>query len=274
MFQVEAEVINRIDIDVNIIKARLPRPTFLSWINPALNYVEVFEQVNRFVPQSPDIVDWMRDVAATKAILDMFAQSTSINGGVVVVGSDDPFIPGLRVEDTYFQSMPADDVVSRGRATLVTPVGNFDVPFDGKALITKGNFLAWACARDRYLVQWIGTIIRYKVNPEARLGRDVRDIPFPMSKNFTAPVVLDVVPPLSIRHVDYLEIYSERDQNVNIIFTPRGTYDVQLGAVSVNVPSGVSTIRIRVFGASPYTVIVQPSDGVSTHLQMYSVRRI
>ncbi|MEM1865983.1 MAG: hypothetical protein QXD57_07130 [Ignisphaera sp.] len=277
MLSIEVDVVERLSVDVanfvNSIKSRLPRPRNLSWFQPTFDYREAIEQVNVSIPVAPDIVDWMREATATEAIFDVFAQSVSSNKGAVASLTGDGYVPGVRVEDVYFQSY-SGDVVERSGAVLVTPVGNINIPLNSKVLVAKGSFLAWACARNRYIAQWIGTILKYKLNPEAKLGSDVKDIPFPSSGTFVAPVVIDVTPPLSIRHVDYIQIYSDRDQTVNLIFTQRNSYDSQIANIVVNVSYGVSIIKLRVFGISSYSVIIQPSDGVSSYLQSYSVRRI
>lgn len=277
MLSIEVDVVERLGVDVtnfvSSIKSRLPRPRALSWFQPTFDYREALEQVNRSIPVAPDIVDWMREATATEAIFDVFEQSVSSNGGVVVSSTGDGYVPGVRVEDAYFQSAVAD-VVERNGAILVTPAGNINVPFGSKVLVAKGGFLAWACVRDRYTCQWIGTILKYKLNPEAKPGSDVRDIPFPSSGTFVAPVVIDVTPPISIRHVDYIQIYSQGSQTVNLIFTQRNSYDSQIANIPVNVSYGVSTIKLRVLGISSYSVIIQPSDGISSYLQSYSVRRI
>lgn len=277
MINVDVDVVERLDVDItsfiNSVKSKLPRPRALNWFQPTFDYREALEQVNRSIVQAPDVVDWMREATATEAIFDVFEQSVSSNRGVVASLTTDGYSPGVRVEDVYFQSSPAD-VVERSGAVLVTPAGNVNVPLGSKVLVAKGGFLAWACVRNRYVVQWIGTILKYKLNPEAKLGSDVKDIPFPSSGTFVAPVVIDVTPPISIRHVDYIQIYSEGSQTVNLIFTQRNSYDSQIANIQISVPYGVSTIKLRVFGISSYSVIIQPSDGVSSYLQSYSVRRI
>lgn len=260
--------------DINSIKARLKPSRQYSWFRPTILYDDAITQVRRFAPIGPDIVEWMQETAAINSLIDVMVQNYSAFGGDLRFGSNDPAIPGLRVEDMYLESIPNEVLVSRGYATVTTSIGTFNVPVDSKLLIAKGNYLGLAAARRGQIFQWIGILLKWLKMAVASRTESISDIPFVQAAAFTMPNFFQINPPIGARHIDYVVVESDRPQTLYIDFRSPSDFGTIYNSVKVNIGSGETTIRIRVFGFGSYVMGIFPQDGTAVNLKTLAVRRV
>lgn len=256
------------------LQAKLPVPTVLSWLRTrSFDSNDVVSEIAEQVPVGRDVVEWMHECAAINAAFDVVAKSYESAGGRVAWGSNDAYIPGVRVEDCYFASVPASTYRVQG-ATVVTPVGNYTFPYMGKVTVADRNVLAFATAGSAYDVQWSGAIMRWTSLARASRAQAVTDVPFAIVMRATAPQFFAVDPPLGVRHVDYVTLSSERPQEILVNLRSLSDYGDVLAGLRVDLPEGTSTLRLRVIGMGSYLLELQPQDGVKTYLESLAVRRV
>jgi len=276
VLSVELEEVKLVEpaFELERVKARYKAPLALKWIGPAVDYEDALAIVQREVPLGVDVVEWMREAAAVNAIIDTSIQSYSDNGGRLLGGSGDGYIPGVSVQDTYFPSVSNYTLTSEGRAALVTPVGTYYVPANGKTLVAKGSYLGWAAARRGTDCQWLAAILRWLSLATASRGSPVTNISFTSVSGLVAPQFVAVNPPIGLRHVNHLTLSTNAAQTVTIDYRSPSDYGSVYSSTNVRLAPGSNSLRLRVLGFGSYVLGVHPSNGTTTTLDKLEVRRI
>jgi len=238
----------------------------------------LFDHFKNEIPfDEPDVVEWMLYATANNAWNLARASEYERSGSLFIAKSDDPYIPGLRIEDIYFRSETGTTVAERGYAVVVTPNGNIDVPVPGKKTIITPNLLGWASVSVAYYYQWVGTLIKFKdltKNPESRIG-------FPISfgvdgKSYMVGPLFIVHEPSrrAFRNVVQMSITSDKPQTVTLTFRDVNDYTISYATLRLNVQSGQNEVQFKIrslFGVPPMVVEIQPEDNTTTVLDYYKV---
>jgi len=231
------------------------------------------ESVRRYLEKetpvdSKEIVEWMHYAAADNTVFGGAAEDYNRLGSQLLSGSDDPWIPGLKVGDLRAPRMKGATVRRDGYAVIRTPEGNFRVPAYGKATFAKGRILAWGTIPAIWGLQWVLTLLQWKELAETPITERVR---FPNSQGRVAPQFFTVtvklpVPLITLR----IGLTSNKDQKIKI--RGRGTegnYEKVLFEDEFEVEKGESETTYNVFGfpfVSTFTLELQPADKTTTIL--------
>ncbi|RLG86311.1 MAG: hypothetical protein DRO39_03500 [Thermoprotei archaeon] len=192
-------------------------------------------------------------------------------GSSLVGASDDPFIPGLKVEDIRFRSERGRDVAARGYAVLETPRGSVNVPVPGKATAVFRDLLAWGAVLEAFLVQWTGVLLKWRelaTNPGDRVA-------FPSFRGLAAPQFFvhssSVPAPVNIAR---FSITTDRPQTITIRARNVNDYTDVMFEDRIQLGEGRNEVELPIFGfpVVPAMVIeIQPEDGAKTILDWYEV---
>jgi len=255
-------------------KFDLPRSRIFPWLTRiSLDSRELLEEIKSRVPTThPDVVDWMQEAASWNAVLDLASYQIKAAGGMFDYNSNDPYIPGCRVGDLRFNSQPRASVMSQTYSILITPVGNFNVPNNDKLTIAQGDLLAWAATRVPSTggVQWTGALAQWRTPPSTPMTQTISCVNL---NGLTSPQFVSVMPPLGLKHVDYITISSNKPQSILLRLRSPTNYGNVLGEVKANIGGGQSTLRLRVFGVGSYLTEIQPENNTNTSINQYISRR-
>jgi len=136
--------------------------------------------------EEEQIVEWMQTATAANVICSRFMDEYKRAGSLVVGGSGDPYIPGVKAEDLKFVSERGRTVGDRGYGVVSTPTGNFNVPVPGKATGIFKNILAWGAVLESFIKQWTAVLMKFRdlvTNPQNRIS-------LPSFRGLTAPIFL------------------------------------------------------------------------------------
>lgn len=237
-----------------------------------LDWDTIYEHFKKEIPiDEPDVVEWMIDATAASAVLLARCNEYERAGSMLLSCCDDPYIPGVRVEDIYFARDQGSVVASRGQAVVVTPQGNFNCPVPGKTSITTKNILAWACVLKAWIKQWVGALLKWKdlaVNPASRIG-------FANVGGMVAPQFFGhQASRRAFRNIVEMSIMSDKPQTVKLTYRAPTDYSAVLGSASVKLNEGQNVLRFKVrsiFGVPPMVVELQPENGTKCVLDYYKV---
>ena len=242
------------------------------WLDPK----EVHSVLAEIHPvDGTEIVEWMH-ISVAEA-MTMRARIQEYNRAGIASyetgNATDPRFPGLVVDDIRMQSDSGYTVRSRGYGITLTPRGNYNVPFLGKATGIFRDHLSWGSCSYAGPVQWTASLLKWKRLAET----PIRDkIGFYMDfRGNTAPNFFAQIPTLpKPRATLVMRFSSDRDQNVTLRFRDPTNYTRVIGEKVVRVPSGSAEVTTTVSGfpyVPPTTSEIQPLDGIQTTLDLYVV---
>ena len=221
--------------------------------------------------EDPSIVEWMYSAHAANVVISARMEEYKRLGSSLVGASDDPFIPGLKVEDLRFRSELGREVAGRGYAILETPRGSVNVPVPGKATAVFSDLIAWGAVLEAFLVQWTGVILKWRelaTNPSNRIA-------FPSFRGLVAPQFFvhssSIPAPVNIAR---FSISTNRAQT--IIFRARNINDYTdvMFEDRIGLAEGQNVVELPIFGfpvVPAFVVEIQPEDGTKTILDDYEV---
>ena len=243
-----------------------------TWLNPK----EVHSVLAEIHPvDNTEIVEWMHISVAEAMTMRARIQEYNRAGTLSYASGNatDPRFPGLVVEDIRMQSDSGAAVRSRGYGITLTPRGNYNVPFLGKATGIFNDHLSWGSCSYAGSVQWTASLLKWRRLAET----PIRDrIGFYMDfRGNTAPNFFAQIPTLpKPRATLVMRFSSDRDQNVTLRFRDPTNYTRVIGEKVVRVPSGSAEVTTTVSGfpyVPPTTSEIQPLDGIQTTLDLYVV---
>jgi len=240
-------------------------PETMDW-DSIMNWVKDIAPI-----EEEQIVEWMQTAAAANVICSRFMDEYKRAGSLVIAKSDDPYIPGLKVEDLKFVSETGRTVAGRGYGVVSTPAGNFNVPVPGKATGVFKNILAWGAVLESFLVQWTGVLMKFRelvTNPQSRIS-------FPSFRGLTAPVFLthtsSIPAPVNIAE---FSISTDKPQTLTLRARSVDDYRDVLFEDRITLQKGQNVIQCPIFGFPVVPVMVmelQPEDNTSTILDYWTV---
>jgi len=221
--------------------------------------------------EDPSIVSWMHTAHSANVVISARMEEYKRLGSSLVGASDDPFIPGLKVEDIRFRSERGRDVAARGYAVLETPRGSVNVPVPGKATAVFRDLLAWGAVLEAFLVQWTGVLLKWRelaTNPGDRVA-------FPSFRGLAAPQFFvhssSVPAPVNIAR---FSITTDRPQTITIRARNVNDYTDVMFEDRIQLGEGRNEVELPIFGfpVVPAMVIeMVPEDGTKTILDWYEV---
>jgi hypothetical protein len=240
----------------------------------ALHPAEVVEDVRVIAPvDGSEVVEWMQISAAENIVMQARIAEYNALGSQLVGGSDDPFIPGLVVEDIKMENVTGATVASRGYASVSTPRGSFNVPRLGKSTGVFRDLLAWGSISWVGSIQYTGNLLKWKSLAETPIRQTVG---FYMdSAGNTAPNFFVQMPPrpaLTVRA--RLVVESSDRQELGITFRDPSDYTKTLSTRKVDLQSGGNQVEYTL-SAFPYVppvvAEIQPENNKQTKLNEYTV---
>jgi len=274
----------------------------VDWTEDVIQHIDsrkILKDVRKTIPLCDVIHEWMRisyahnvaisvmkqnyaNVLATGKKGTMEANFVTV-GGIVDGKSDDPYIPGLQVQDISYVSETGETVANNGFAKLNTPYGIDHVPILDKKTIIKPKMLAWTAIPWVGTKQWIGAIVKW-----LKLVRN----PFDLSKGgipnvlltnkdategLSSPVFLAHIPPrFGLRNDIELDIASNKDQRIEIYY--RDPRDFTRALCKLTVPlqgNAVNKIRYSIrslFGVPPMLMHIETPDNGLIAVKKFNVR--
>jgi hypothetical protein len=246
------------------------RPDLRVVLHPA----EVVEEVRVVAPvDGSEVVEWMQVAAAENIVMQARIAEYNALGSQLVGGSDDPYIPGLVVEDIVMENVKGSTVSSRGYASVSTPRGSFNVPRMEKSTGVFRDLLTWGSISYIGVVQYIGNLLKWKSLAETPIRQTVG---FYMdSAGNIAPHFFVQMPPrpaLTVRA--RLVVESGDKQSLTITFRDPSDYTRALSTRKVDLQSGGNQIEYTL-SAFPYVppvvAEIQPENNKQTKLNEYTV---
>lgn len=241
----------------------------------ALNPAEVVEEVRVIAPlDGSEVVEWMQISAAENIVMQARIAEYNALGSQLVGSSNDPFVPGLVVEDIKMESVTGATVASRGYASVSTPRGSFNVPRLGKSTGVFRDLLAWGSISWVGTIQYTGNLLKWKSLAETPIRQTVG---FYMdTAGNTAPHFFVQMPPrpaLTVRA--RLVVESEEEQELTITFRDPSDYTRVLSTRKVDLRGQASNQVEFTLSAFPYVpplvAEIQPENNVQTKLNEYTV---
>ena len=219
----------------------------------------------------PSIVSWMHTAHSANVVISARMEEYKRLGSSLIGESNDPYIPGLKVEDIRFRSETGRTVAGRGYAVLETPRGNVNVPVPGKSLAVFRDLIAWGAVLDAFLLQWTGVLLKWRelaTNPSDRLA-------FPSFRGLSAPQFFvhsaSVPAPVNLAR---FSITTDKPQTVVLRARNINDYTDVMFEDKISLAEGQNLVEYPIFGfpAVPAMVIeLAPEDGTKTILDWYEV---
>ncbi len=253
------------------------------WFDVPIDKIkEIFEKAEPV--DRVEFANWMYEVAACK-VLSIFVQMNynESNNSVVFANAGDGFIPGVRVENIRFNSIPAWRVVGIGYAPLWVSgiretIGrriNPSYVIGGKSIIKK-SLLSYAHAAARKdEVQWSGVIFKWK-RLASTIGGPVRNlvcINYGGENGVNPQFFLQATRnPVKLLKV-VARFWSRIEQRIRIKWRNPRNYEQVVYNDFIDVPAGESELTAS-FGSYPSTpplvCEIQPENG-NFSLKSYEV---
>jgi len=219
----------------------------------------------------PAMVEWMYWAHAANTIISARMEEYKRLGSSLIGESNDPYIPGLKIEDIRFRSELGRVVAERGYANLDTPRGSVRVPVPGKATAVFKDLISWGAVLNAFLVQWTGVLLKWRelaTNPDKELA-------FPNFNGLVAPQFFthssSIPAPVNIIT---MRISSNKPQTISIKGRNVDDYTEVISEMSVNVPEGESESTVVIYGfpvVPPMVIEMQPENMTKTILKSWSV---
>ena len=218
-----------------------------------------------------EIVEWMHSAAACNCVLSARMEEYKRAGSAIVAASDDPYIPGLKVEDLKVRSELARTVADRGYGIVETPAGNFNCPVPGKATGVFPDLLCWSSVVEAFLVQWTSALVKFRelaTNPESKIG-------FVNTRGLTAPLFFghSTSLPVPINLVE-MSVSSDKAQTLSMNARSTDDYTDVMFSDRFALSKGENAISHQVLGfpfVVPMVIELQPENETSTVLNYYRV---
>ena len=242
------------------------------WLDPK----EVHSVLAEIHPiDGKEIVEWMHISVAEAMTMRARIQEYNRAGiaSYATGNATDPRYPGLVVDDIRMQSDSGYTVRSRGYGITITPRGNYNVPFLGKATGIFRDHLSWGSCSSAGGIQWTASLLKWRRLAETPIRERIG---FYMDfRGNTAPNFFAQIPTLpKPRATLVMRFSSDRDQNITLRFRDPTNYTRVIGEKIVRVPSGSAEVTTTVSGfpyVPPTTSEIQPADGAQTTLDLYVV---
>jgi len=242
------------------------------WLHPK----DVYDVLAEIHPvDGKEIVDWM--LISVAEAFTMRARLAEYNrAGIMSYASGnatDPRYPGLIVEDTRFKSESGHTIRSRGYGIVVTPRGNYNVPFKGKATGIFRDHLSWGSTSSAGAIQWTASLLKWRRLAETPIRERIgfyMDFRGNTAPNFFAQIPTFPKPRATL----VMRFSSDKDQNVRIRFRDPTNYANLLGEKVVRVPSGTNEVTTTVTGfpyVPPTVSEIQPEQNAQTTIDLYVV---
>lgn len=218
----------------------------------------------------PDIVEWMHTATAANVVISRVMEEYKRAGSSIVGTSNDAYIPGVKVEDIKFNPELGRTVASRGRATVVTPRGNFNVPVPGKATGVFKDILSFGAVLESFLKQWTAALLKFRelaTNPQSRIS-------FPSFRGLSGPLFFTHSASLPTP-VNLAEFSISTNKPQAVIIRGRNVDDYRdvLFEDKIELAQGQNVILFPFFGfpaVPPMVIELQPADQTSTILDYWS----
>ncbi len=271
------------DIKVRLLSEKpdfkgLLKPKFAPYLPETLDPRVYLERVKREVPvDGTEIVEWMHGCFVDQAILDARLDEYNRVGSQVVGLSNDPFIPGVVVEDCSLRSEMGIAISDRGYAIAQTPRGNFNVDVGGKKPGIFRDLITWGAAPWVGYTQWIGMLLKWKTLANTPITSTVG---FPASVNpftgdfLSAPQFVVMSPSRPALRVSVTETFScSEAERLEIVYRDPNDYTRILARDWISLPAGQSEVSYTVvsFPYVPPTVHeMDPEDNKLTVLNRFT----
>jgi hypothetical protein len=241
----------------------------------ALDPAKLIDDIGALAPvDGTEVVEWMHVAAAENVVMQARIAEYNSLGSQLVGMSGDAYVPGVVVEDIWFEPVRGEDVRRRGYASVYTPRGSFSVPGMRKSTGVFSDLLVWGSISRIERIQWVGNLLKW---------RELAQTPVTQSVGFymdsvgnVAPLFFLQVPPRRKLRVVVLQAYrSSADQTVTIRFRDPNDYTKVVSAIDIDVPAGQSEVTFTITSfpyVPPLVVEIQPEDRVETILDSYIVR--
>jgi hypothetical protein len=215
----------------------------------------------------------VHNCASDNAVLEAMELEYNRLGSQVLTGSDDAYIPGVRVGDLRGESVRGEVVSRRGYGIVKTPYGDFRVQVRGKTTIATRDLLAWATIPWSSYLQWVLTLIQWRDLATLPVRQRVR---FASSNGLVAPQFFLYAARLPLPLVTFrIRITSDREQEITLRGRgTRGSYETVVYETKFKVESGENEVLCNVVGipfVQSHTVEIQPSDNTQTVLDSFEV---
>jgi len=220
--------------------------------------------------EEEQITEWMQTAAAANVICSRFMDEYKRAGSLVIARTNDPYMPGLKVEDIKFVPELGRTVASRGYSVVSTPAGNFNVPVPGKATGIFKNILAWGAVLESFIKQWTAVLMKFRelvTNPQSRIS-------FLNVKGLTAPLFLTHASSLPAP-VNLAEFSISTDRPQTVVLRARNVDDYRdvLFEDKITLQKGQNVIQYSIFGfpVVPAMVVeLQPENQTKTILDYWT----
>jgi len=274
----------------------------VDWTEDVIQHIDsrkILENVRKTIPLREEVHEWMRVSYAHNVAISVMKQNYAnvvstrkkgimesefvTLGGIIDGKSDDPYIPGVQVQDISYVSETGKTVADNGFAKLNTPYGIDHVPILDKKTIIKPKMLAWSAIPWVGNKQWIGAIVKWVKLVKNPFELAKGGIPNVLLTNFSgteglsSPVFLAHVPPrFGLRNDVELDIASNKDQRIEIYY--RDPRDFTKALCKLTIPlQGNSINKIRysirsLFGVSPMLMHIETPDNGLIAVKKFNVR--
>lgn len=243
-------------------------PSIFPHLPAALNSATYVEMISAQTPvDGREIVEWMHSAAANYAMLLARADEYNRLGSRLLVGSNDAYVPGLRVDDSQFTSVSGTTVSTQGYGEVNTPRGTYRVPAGGKADGIFRDHLSWAAIPRITGIQWVGVLAKW-----AELARTpIRDaVGFPNAEGRVGPQYFTLASGRPAMRVNVRAgITSDKPQKLTITLRDPSDFTRVIANFTVDIPTGSSEIRFRMRAipyVPPMVTQIYPQDNTQTRL--------
>lgn len=251
--------------------------TGVEWLDGKFQHIDgdkILEIVKKEIPvDGKEILEWMHPAFAANSAISIMSENYIDVNGLAVGRADDPYVPGLVVDDLSFIKEPASVLSENGYARLKSPYGIDRIPLFSKRTVIKQKLLAWAAHIFQGYTQWTGAIVKWlklPVNPKKAL-------PNIRISGLTAPIFLAHIPPrFGFKNVVTMEIASEKDQKVDIYYRDPRNFSVAFFKLSVPVRgNSINRIKFKIrslSGVPPMVVQYETPDNGLITVNSYDVK--
>jgi len=140
----------------------LLRSKIFSDLKATLSFADVLNYIKGRAPiDGTEIVDWMQETGAVKALLDQRLAEYNRHSQLVADTGDGKY-PAVYVEDMRYKTETGYTVYDRGYAIAQTPIGNVNVNNYSHRTIIGRDFIGWGGVRARRHYQWPGILAKWK----------------------------------------------------------------------------------------------------------------
>ena len=214
-----------------------------------------------------EIVEWMQVAAADSAILSARADEYNRLGSQLVWSCNDPYIPGVSVEDLHYRKERGVNISNRGYGIVETPRGNFRVDAGGRGDGIFRDLLSWGAIDWVGYTQWNAALIKWR----SLATTPIRDaLGFASLSGLSAPQYVVLQPSRPALRVSVEQSFtSDREQRLYITWRDPSNFTRVLARDWIDIPEGTSELSYRIisFPYVPPTVYhMQPENETRTRM--------